>query len=67
MWLLAWTACATGLMLPETNKKPTREKYEDFFDNIGESKKKLDVEKEVRETFAEDKVIRRYGSTGDTV
>ena len=30
---LAPLAAAVGLVLPETNKKPTRERFEDFFEN----------------------------------
>ena len=35
MALLALCACASGLALPETNKKPTRESYDDFWEKNG--------------------------------
>ena len=31
--VLAMCACAVAVVLPETNKKATRETYQDFFDN----------------------------------
>jgi len=57
-------ACVfVGLVLPETKDRPTREKYEDFFDDVSTKKKEV---RDAEITGCDNKGLEHSNSTGDT-